>query len=266
MNTRVVAALMTAVLVGLSLLSPAPAQDKPRYGGELIFLVPSEPPSYDGHKEGTFGVVHPIAPHYNTLLRIDPFDRTGTRVVPDLAESRTISPDRLVYTLKLRQGVRFHDGSVMTSRDVKASYDKIVFPPAETSSYRKGQHRAVEVVEAPDPQTVRFRLKWPEASFLMTLASPYSWIYKADILAKDVRWYEKNVMGTGPFTFVEHVKGSHWIAKKNPNYWDKGKPYLDGYRAIFISSSAAQVAAVRGERAMIQFRSFSPPERDQLVQ
>src|SRR5436309_11440278 len=266
MNTRVLAALMAALLVGFSVLSPASAQDKPRSGGELIFLVPSEPPSYDGHKEGTFGTVHPLAPHYNTLLRIDPFDRTGTKVVPDLAESWTISPDGLVYTLKLRQGVRFHDGSVMTSRDVKASYDKIVFPPPQTSSYRKGQYRAVEVVEAPDPQSIRFRLKWPEASFLMTLASPYGWIYKADILAKDIRWYEKNVMGTGPFTFVEHVKGSHWIGKKNPGYWDKGKPYLDGFRAIFISSNSAQVAAIRGERAHIQFRSFSPAERDSLVQ
>jgi len=154
---------------------------------------------------------------------------------------------------------------VMTSRDAKASYDKIVFPPPATSSYRKGQYRAIEAVEAPDPQTIRFRLKWPEASFLVTLASPYSWIFKADILAKDVRWYEKNVMGTGPFTFVEHVKGSHWVGKRNPNYWDKGKPYLDGFRAIFISSSSAQVAAIRGERAHIQFRSFSPSERDSLV-
>ena len=85
--------------------------------------------------------------------------------MPDLAESWTISPDGLVYTLKLRPGVRFHDGSVMTARDVKASYDKIVFPPPETSSYRKGQYRAVEAVEAPDPQTIRFRLKWPEASY-----------------------------------------------------------------------------------------------------
>ena len=73
-------------------------------------------------------------------------------------------------------------------------------------------------------------------------------------------------MGTGPFKFVEHVKGSHWVGKKNPDYWDKGKPYLDGYRAIFISASAAQVAAIRGERAHIQFRGFSPPERDSLVQ
>jgi len=61
------------------------------------------------------------------------------------------------------------------------------------------------------------------------------------------------------------VKGSHWVGKRNPNYWDKGKPYLDGYRAIFIRDSAAQVSAVRGERAHIQFRGFSPAERDNLV-
>ena len=265
MTTRVHAALMAASIVLLLLFSPALAQNQPRSGGELVFMVPSEPPSYDGHKEGTFGVVHPLAPHYSTLLRVDPTDRSGTKVIGDLAETWTISADGLVYTLKLRQGVRFHDGSVMTSRDVKASYDKIVFPPAETSSYRKGQYRVVEAVEAPDASTIRFRLKWPEASFLMTLASPYSWIYKADILAKDIRWYEKNVMGTGPFVFVEHVKGSHWIGKKNPAYWDRGKPYLDGFRALFVSSSAAQVAAIRGERAHIQFRSFSPSERDTLV-
>ena len=70
--------------------------------------------------------------------------------------------------------------------------------------------------------------------------------------------------GTGPFVFVEHVKGSHWVGKKNPNYWDKGKPYLDGYRALFIKSSSAQVAAVRGERAHIQFRGFTPADRDTL--
>ena len=80
-----------------------------------------------------------------------------------------------------------------------------------------------------------------------------------------MRWYETHVMGTGPFVFVEHVKGSHWVGKKNPNYWDKGKPYLDGYRAIFIKDSAAQVSAVRGERAYIQFRGFAPAERDSLV-
>jgi len=261
--TLVVTLIAAVCVLGLDV---AYAQDKPRYGGELILLVPSEPPSYDGHREGTFGTVHPLAPLYNTLLRIDPNDRTGTRPVAGVAESWTISPDGLTYTLKLRQGVRFHDGSPMTSRDVKASYDKIVFPPTGVISARKGAYQSVEAVEAPDPYTVRFRLKWPETSFLVLLASPYSWIYKADILAKDIRWYETNVMGTGPFKFVEHVKGSHWVAKKNPDYWDKGKPYLDGYRALFISASSAQVAAIRGERAHIQFRGFSPSERDSLVQ
>ncbi len=223
------------VVLGLAMAAaPVAADDKPRQGGELVFVVPSEPPSYDAHQEETFGVIHPMAGHYNTLLRVDPFDKTGTKPVPDLAESWTISKDAMVYTFKLRKGVKFHDGAEMTSKDVKASYDKIIFPPAGLKSSRGASYQSVEVVEAPDPYTVRFRLKWPESS-------------------------------TGPFTFVEHVKGSHWVGKKNPNYWDKGKPYLDGYRALFVSSSSAQVAAIRGERAMIQFRGFSPAERDSLV-
>src|SRR5262245_32416570 len=255
--------LLIAIAVALA-AAPAAAQDKPRMGGELIFAVPSEPPSYDAHREETFGVIHPIAPHYNTLLRTDPTDRTGTKIVGDLAESWTIAKDGRTYTVKLRRGVKFHDGSELTSRDVKASYDKIIFPPDGVASDRKGEYLDVEAVQAPDPYTVVFRLKWPSGAFLSSLASPWNWIYKADILAKDMRWYEKNVMGTGPFIFVEHVKGSHWVGKKNPNYWDKGKPYLDGFRALFIKDSAAQVAAVRGGRAHIQFRGFSPAERDSL--
>ena len=260
---------MRWLAVALALLAlgaaPAAAQDRPRYGGELVFVVPVEGPSYDGHREGTFGIVHPAAPHYNTLLRVDPNDRTGTRVVGDLAESWTISDDGRTYTLAIRRGVRFHDGAELTSRDVKASYEKIVNPPAGVSSFRKSQYVDVEAIEAPSPFTVVFRLKWPSASFLTGLASPYNWIYKADILARDIHWYEKNVMGTGPFVFVEHQRGSHWVGKKNPNYWDAGKPYLDGYRALFIKDSAAQVAAIRAERAHVQFRGFTPAERDTVV-
>ena len=168
-----ISAILFAVV---ALATAAGAQDKPRYGGELIFAVPSEMPSYDGHREGTFGMVHPLAPHYSTLLRTDPNDRTGTKVVSDLAESWTISPDGRVYTLKLRRGVKFHDGAEMTSRDVKASYDKIVFPPQGVGSMRKGQYANVEAIEGPDAWTIVFRLKYPQASFLPSLASPYNWI------------------------------------------------------------------------------------------
>jgi peptide/nickel transport system substrate-binding protein len=236
----------------------------PRNGGELVFPVPSEPPSYDGHREETFGLIHPVAPFYNTLLRVDPNDKSGTKPYPSIAESWTASSDGKTYTFKIRRGVKFHDGSDMTARDVKASYDKIIFPPPGVGSTRKGQYADVEKVEAPDATTVVFRLKEKSGSFIASLLSPYNFIYKADILAKDPHWYEKNIMGTGPFTFVEHVKGSHVVGKKNPSYWDKGKPHLDGFRAIFMSSSSAQVAAVRGERAHIQFRGFTPKDRDTL--
>src|SRR5881296_3764609 len=241
------------------------AQEKPRLGGELVFVVPAEPPSFDAHREETFGMLHPAAPHYNTLLRVDPFDKTGTKFIGDLAESWTVSSDRRTYTFKLRRGVKFHDGSLLTSADVKASYDHIIFPPPTVVSSRQAAYHLVEAVEAPSPDTVVFRLKWHEASFIANLSSPWNWIYRAEILAKDPRWYEKNVNGTGPFKFVEYQRGSHWVGKKNPDYWDKGKPYLDSYRAIFIKDPSAQVAAIRGERAMIQFRGFSPSERDQLV-
>ncbi len=261
--SREMAAALMVLVLGPAAALPG---ETPRSGGELVFVIPAEPPSYDGHREETFALIHPAAPHYSTLLRVDPTDRSGTKVIGDLAESWSISRDGRTYTVKLRQGVKFHDGSDLTSKDVKASYDKIIFPPAGVASVRKGEYVDVESVQAPDPYTIVFRLKWPSGSFLSSLASPWNWIYKADILARDMRWYEKNVMGTGPFLFVEHVKGSHWVGKKNPNYWDQGKPYLNGYRGIFIRDSAAQVAAVRGERAMIQFRGFSPAERDSLVQ
>jgi len=255
-----------AVAAVLSAPGPTQAQDKPRSGGELVFVGAAEPPSFDGHREETFGMLHPVGPHYSTLMRVDPTDKTGTKFIGDLAESWTVSPDKRTYTFKLRHGVKFHDGSLMTSKDVKASYDKIIFPAPGQPSSRQEQYKAVEAVEAPSADTIVFRLKYPEGSFIASVASPWNFIYRAEILAKDPRWYETHINGTGPFKFVEYVRGSHWIGKKNPDYWDKGKPYLDSYRVIFIQDAAAQVAAIRGERAMIQFRGFSPQQRDQLVQ
>ena len=143
MRRRPVLSMLILFLVLAAGVLPLAAQDKPRTGGELIFVVPSEPPSYDGHQEETFGVTHPIAPHYNTLLRVDPLDKTGTKPVADLAESWAISKDSLTYTFKIRKGVKFHDGSEMTSKDIKATYDKILKPPAGVKSLRKEAYEAI---------------------------------------------------------------------------------------------------------------------------
>ena len=189
--------MVAAVLAGLGQLPPADAQ-APRAGGELVFIVGSEMPSYDGHREETFGVTHPIAPHYSTLLRTDPTDLTGTKLIGDLAESWTISRDGLTYTFKIRRGVKFHDGSRLTARDIKATYDKIANPPAGVTSARKGQYAVIEAVEAADDHTVIFRLKHVSAGFLASLASPWNFVYKADILGEGPALVREEHHGNGP--------------------------------------------------------------------
>src|SRR5438128_12052985 len=92
----------------------AKPSESPRRGGELVYVVSAEPPSFDGHKESTFAVIHPVSPHYSTLLKFDPDNYP--KLVGDLVESWTVSPDGLTYTFKLRDGVKFHDVSPMTSR------------------------------------------------------------------------------------------------------------------------------------------------------
>lgn len=259
---RWMAALAALLLVGATSL-PAGAAETPRAGGTLNFVVSAEPPTYDGHRETSFALIHPVAPHYSTLLRIDV--KSNYKVVGDLAESWTISQDGKTYTFKLHDGVKFHNGDPLTSADVKATLERIVNPPQGVVSARKGSYQAIDRVEAPDPRTVVVRLKWPEASMLANLASPWNFVYSAKKLAEDPRFPEKNILGSGPFVFVEHVPGSHWVAKKNADYFVKGLPYLDGYRAVFIRNSAANVAAVRSGQAVIEFRGYSPAQRDDLV-
>jgi len=241
----------------------AAEKETPRSGGELVFAVGGTPPSLDGHRETTFAMLHPVAPHYSTLLRFDP--QGYPKIVGDVAESWTASKDGRTYTFKIRRGIKFHDGSELTAKDVKATYDKIIFPPEGVASARQGSYAVVESIETPDIYTVVFHLKQPSASFVANLASPWNFVYKAEILAKDPRWYEKNVMGSGPFIFVEHVSGSHWIGKKNPDYYMKGRPYLDGYRAIFIRDTAPRVAAIRSGQALIEFRGFNPAAQEDIV-
>lgn len=115
-----VAALLVFPILGI-------AAEAPRSGGELVFAVGGTPPSFDGHRETTFAMLHPVAPHYSTLLRFDP--QNYPKIVGDVAESWQISKDALTYTFKLRKGIQFHDGSVLTAKDIKATYDKIIFRP-----------------------------------------------------------------------------------------------------------------------------------------
>jgi len=277
---RQIAAFGVTLALLLAACTPAPkgtasspsgaAGEQPQPGGTLTFIVNAEPPSFDGHRETTFALLHPIAPHYSTLYKFDPNDLTT--VIPDVAAAMPeISADKLTYTIKLRTDVKFHDGTKMTSDDIVATYNKIIFPPTGVLSPRAGAYAAVDAngITATSPDAVTFKLKYPSASFATNLASPWNFIYSAAKLKADIHWYEKNIMGTGPFTYVSNTKGQDWVGKKFPDYFGKDKngvqlPYLDGYKALIITDASAEVNAIRSKQAAIEFRGFTPQQRDTL--
>jgi len=255
-----------AILAGFAAMlathATAAAELRPARGGILTFAVDAEPPNYDCHANFSFVFIHPVIPHYSTLLKFD--TANYPQVVGDLAEGWSVSADRLTYTFKLRQNVLFHDGSRLTSADVKTSYDRIIHPPQGVLSVRQADYAAVTRIDTPDPATVVFHLQWPDAAMLANFASPWNCIYSAAKLKEDPLFPKTHILGTGPFVFVEHVKGEHWTGKRWDKYFLPGKPYLDGYRSEFIAGEKA-VKAMESGRIMAQFRSFTPTERDEMV-
>jgi peptide/nickel transport system substrate-binding protein len=258
----------TASGAATALPSVAAPGEKPQVGGTLTFVVNAEPPSFDGHRETTFALLHPIAPHYSLLYKFDP--QNLTKIIPDVAASDPqVSADKLTVTIKLRTDVKFHDGSAMTSADVVATYNKIIFPPTGVLSPRAGAYSVVESVTASGADAIVFKLKYPSASFLTNLASPWNFIYSKAKLDQDIHFYEKNIDGTGPFLYVSNTKGQDWVGKKNPAYFGKDAsgtqlPYLDGYKALIITDATAEVNAIKSKQAMIEFRGFTPTQRDDL--
>src|SRR5215475_13548162 len=119
--------LAIVMLVGLWGGVAALAEEKPRRGGMLRVAIAGDPPSLDMHQEQTFLVTIPFSTVYNTLVMFDPHQYP--KIIGDLAQAWTVSEDGMTWTFTLHQGVKFHDGSELTSADVKASWDKIVFPP-----------------------------------------------------------------------------------------------------------------------------------------
>jgi peptide/nickel transport system substrate-binding protein len=238
------------------------AQETPRRGGVLMAVIGADAPSLDPHQETTFANLQLVAPLYSTLLQIDPYNYP--KVIGDVASEWKISGDGLTYTFKIRPGIKFHDGSPLTAADVKATYDKIIFPPEGTRSQRKLQYTAVEKIEAPDAATVIFKLKHPSASLLDNLASPWNAIFPKKYLDKDPNYFMKNVMGSGPFKFKNYTRGSTFEGVRNPDYYVKDRPYLDGYKFFISTETAVRAAAIRSGRAYIEFRDLPLSEVDAI--
>src|SRR5437764_6874128 len=258
------AAALTAVL---ALSAPAVADETPKRGGILTYVIPADsPPSFDAQREETYATIHSAAPFYSTLIHVNPMDPGSPDPVCDLCTEMPQPTDgSKTWTFKIRDGVKFHDGTPLTAEDVAASWKKIVFPPEGVVSPRQSNFVMVDKIEVPDPHTVVFRLKFATDAFLPALADPYAWIYSKAKLDKDIHWYEKNIEGSGPFKFVSYDTGQSIKGERNPDYYHKGLPYLDGFIGIYADKQVTRVEAIRSDRAQIEFRGFPPAVRDELV-
>src|SRR5437763_7684180 len=169
------------LLAALALAPAASAEETPKRGGTLTYMIPADaPPSFDGHREATFATVHAVAPFYSVLIRANPENPASTtEFVCDLCTEIPEPTDNgRTYSFTIRGDVKFSDGSRLTAADVAASFNRIVNPPDGIISARRGYYSMIDKIEAPDPNTVVFHLKFATAAFLPAIADPYAFLYK----------------------------------------------------------------------------------------
>src|SRR6201981_2402786 len=180
------AAGVGVVALGAAALAATPGEEEAgKRGGVLTYTIPADaPPSFDGHREGTFATLHAMAPFYSVLIRVNPDNPSSTTdFVCDLCTAMPQpTDDGKTYTFKIRQGVKWHDGSPLTAADVAASWEHIIHPPKGVLSPRQNWYEMVDKIEAPDPATLVFRLKFATSAFLPALADPRTYTYKKEIL------------------------------------------------------------------------------------
>ncbi len=222
-----------------------PAATGPRRGGAVVVVQSSDPGSLNPAIT-TAGPVHTITDQiFNGLVGLD--DQLNP--VPELAESWEISADGTVYTFKLRPGVTWHDGAPFTSADVKFSFEEALLKfHART---RAGLENVLTAIDTPDELTVVFRLARPYGPLLQRLDVVEASIIPQHIFAgKDLQNNPANLnpIGTGPFKFVEYVKGERIVLERNPAYFRAGRPYLDQVIfQIIPDPGTALLALERGE-------------------
>jgi len=220
----------------------AAPEPNPKKGGVLRYGITMRPPHFDVHQSGTINNLGSQGCMFDNLIRRDPRD-SGKTIIPDLAHSWEIAKDGKTYTFHLRQGVQFHDGAELTAEDVKATFDRIAKPPQGISIPRSVLFKAVSEITAPDKYTVQFKLAEPRpVNFIMSaIASGWNVILRKKTL-EDNNYNLRKVEiypGTGPFRSRQRVENEKWVMEKNPNYWNKGLPYLDGvefYHALPFST------------------------------
>jgi peptide/nickel transport system substrate-binding protein len=241
------AALAAVLLISTPAITAQAAE--PKSGGILRFYHRETPPSLSIHEEATFSVNAPAMGIFNNLVIYDqhkPQNSTET-IVPELATKWAWDKDGTALTFTLREGVKWHDGKPFTAKDVKCTFDLLQGKAQDKfrKNPRKDWYANVTDVTVNGDYEVTVHLSRPQPSVLAMLASGYSPMYPCQVSPAQMRTHP---VGTGPYKFVEMKQNESIKLVKNPDYWKKGLPYLDGIEYTIIRDRAtAKLAFVAGK-------------------
>jgi peptide/nickel transport system substrate-binding protein len=240
------------------------AADPPKKGGTLRVGFYIEAVTMDPHLSGSKvdrQVYHNI---YEPLLTLD----TKLNIKPGLAESWT-QPDAKTLVFKLRRGVKFHDGTPCDAEAAKFNFNRM---KTEPKSLRKGEVANIDSVDVVDATTIKINLKKPDASLLATLTDRAGMFVSPKVVQERGAGLERDAKGagTGPFEFVEWVKDSHLVIKRNDAYWNKqGGPYLERVRYRPIPDDVVKLQSLQaGEIDVMDYvqpRDVAPMKADRKL-
>lgn len=253
---RIAAPVALVALLMVVAVTPAVSQ-APKTGGILKVMQREDPPQgFSIHETATISTVWPGMPCFSNLVIFDPLKKQESldTVIGELAEKWSWQDNYRNLVFFLRKNVKWHDGQAFSSKDVKYTFDMIRETPDAQAKLRinprKDWYANVEAVEAPDPLTVVFRLKRPQPSLLLMLASGYAPIYAAHV---PVATYRTGCVGTGPFKVKEWKRGEYIDYVKNTDYFIPGRPYLAGLRYVPIKERGTKFAALQSGQLDVAF-------------
>src|SRR5256885_390877 len=233
-------AAVLAAAIGL-FAGPATAQ---KSGGTLKFFHRDSPASMSILEEATISTVAPMMSVFNNLILFNQHEKQNRPefTQPELAESWSWNPDFTRLSFKLRQGVKWHDGKPFTAADVKCTFDLVLGKGQDKLRLnpRKAWYRNLDDIVTEGDTSVTFIMKRAQPAFPMLLASAYGPIYPCHVPPAQMR---QHPIGTGPFKFVEFKPNEYIKLAKNPDYWKKGLPYLDGIEWTIIPNRSTQTLA-----------------------
>jgi peptide/nickel transport system substrate-binding protein len=267
---------MTALYIGIgrsrALAHPpssyptwVPASDKtPKRGGILTRASAWDPPVLDPRLTNSVGLFQMATLVYNRLVRYPYSDEANgsadLTLKGDLAASWESSADFKTWTFRLRQGVKWHNVPPLKGRELVAEDIKYCYEAYAKEGVQSFTFQQIDGMETPDKYTIRIHLKTPNTMFPENLAEPVAVIFSREVLEEDGD-LKKRMIGTGPFTLKENTRKVKVVLARNPDYFEKGLPYVNEYHILSTPDAATRLAAFRtGQSDILVLQSLDDVE------